>query len=165
MALVKLVATAPILSATIHSETIYMKIIDNLSVGVKIGTESFSVDCKLPIPETVEDCVRLSKGSASFHAQMFERGWRIWNQEQTGARDVVRDATVAERKDVPKLAAKVQAVIDAADPLTPPKRTGRPATPKEAKMTPAIVEAMKSGDASKLAAELAAQGIRLNFVK
>jgi hypothetical protein len=136
-----------------------------LTVGVKIGTESFSVVCHIDTPENLADCQTLAKGSEAFIAQMFERGWRIWNQEQTGARDVVRDATVAERKDVPKLTAKVQAVIDAADPLTPPKRTGRPATPKEAKMTPAIVEAMKSGDASKLAAELAAQGIRLNFVK
>jgi hypothetical protein len=160
-----MLANAPILSATIHSESIYMKKIDNLSVGVKIGTESFSVDCSLQVPENVADCMTLAKGSEPFVAQMFERGWRIWNQEQTGARDVVREATVADRKDVPKLTAKVQAVIDAADPLTPPKRTGRPAAPKEVKVDDKVAAAMKSGDLGQLAELLAAQGVKINFQK
>lgn len=142
-----------------------MKSINDLSVGCKIGTEHYSVDCILQIPENVADCVTLAKGSESFVAQMFERGWRIWNQEQTGARDVVREATAAMRADVPQMTKAVQAVIDAADPLTPPKRSGRPAQPKEAKMTPEIQALMKKGDTAGLAAELAKQGIKISFSK
>lgn len=136
-----------------------------LTVGVKIGTENFSVVCHIDTPENLADCKVLAKDSEAFIAQMFERGWRIWNQEQTGARDVVREATVTDRKDVPKLTAKVQGVIDAADPLTPPKRTGRPAAPKEAKVTPEIQKAMAAGDTNALAELLAAQGIKINFQK
>lgn len=141
-----------------------MKTIHDLSVGCKIGTEHFSVECDLLIPENSADCNTLSKGSEAFHAQMFERGWRIWNQEQSGARDLVREATKAQR-EAADFKSKVQAVINAADPLTPPKRSGRPAQPKDVKVDAEVAKAMKSGDLATLQTLLAAQGIKINFQK
>lgn len=141
-----------------------MRTIDNLSVGCKIGTEHVSFNCRIDVPDTAADCKKLSRNSEAFHAQMFERGWRIWKQEQTGARDVVRNATVKER-EAPDFVQKIQAVIDAADPLTPPKRTGRPSAPKEVKVTNEVASAMKKGDTVALAALLAAQGIKISFQK
>lgn len=141
-----------------------MKKINDLTVGCKIGTEHFAVECSLKIPENVADCKELAKGSEPFVAQMFERGWRIWNQEQSGARDFVREATVAQR-EAPDFKNKVQAVIDAADPLTPPKRSGRPAQPKDVKVDAEVAKAMKTGDLTTLQTLLAAQGIKINFQK
>lgn len=150
---------------TINHKVTNMKSIDNLNVGAKFGTEHFAVECKLLVPENLADCKTLAKGSEPFIAQMFERGWRIWNQEQTGARDIVRESTVAQRKDVATLTARVQLAIDSADPLSPPKRTGRPATPKDVKVDAEIAKAMKAGDTAKLTELLAAQGIKINFQK
>lgn len=135
---------------------------EKLNVGCKIGTEKFAVECVLPIAETIEDVQKLGKSDA-FVCQMFNRGWRIWNQEQSGARDVVEGATVAERKDRATLTTKVQAVIDAADPLTPPKRTGRPAAPVNVKVDDKMKAAMQSGDLVTLQAMLAAAGVKANF--
>lgn len=135
---------------------------EKLNVGCKIGTEKYAVECVLPIAETIEDVQKLGKSDA-FVCQMFNRGWRIWNQEQSGARDVVECATLAERKDRATLTAKVQAVIDSADPLTPPKRSGRPAAPVNVKVDDAMKKAMASGDIVALQAMLTAAGVKATF--
>lgn len=139
--------------------------VNNLKVGCKIGTEKFSVDVELQIPDSLKDCMTLARDSEEFAVQMFTRGWRIWNQEQSGARDLVQASTVEQRKpeNVSKLRAAVQKVINEADPTAPPKRSGRPASPKEVSVTPELQQAMKKGDTSKLQELLAAQGVKVNF--
>lgn len=149
---------------------------DTVKVGSKIGSEHVQVECTIQIPENVPDMKRLAQHDRTegrmteseiaardeFVVQMFTRGWRIWKQEQSGARDVVATSSVVERKDVKAFTAKVQAVIDAADPLAPAKRTGRPAKAAEVKVDDSVKAAMQSGDMNALAALLAAQGIKLN---
>lgn len=133
-----------------------------VKVGTKFGTEHFQVECSVQIPESLAEALTLARKSEAFAVQMFVRGWRIWNQEQSGARDFIQGSTVKDREsaDFPK---KVQAVIDAADPTAPPKRTGRPAAPREVVMTPELSKAMKSGDMAAFAAQLAAQGVKVNI--
>jgi hypothetical protein len=132
-----------------------------VKVGCKFGTEHYQVECSLPIPTTVEEMVKLSRGSMPFVVQMFVRGWRIWNQEQSGARDFVQQSTVEQRK-AEGFAKQVQKVIDEADPTSPPKRSGRPAKPQEVTITAEQVKALK-GDPQKFAELLAAQGIKVNL--
>lgn len=134
---------------------------ETVKVGTKIGTEHVQVECKIRIPETVADMTELAKGSGEFVTQMFTRGWRIWNQEQSGARDRIAASTTAERKDMASFTAIVQAVIDSADPTAPAKRTGRPAGPREVKVEKNELQAALS-DSAKLAALLAAHGVKLN---
>lgn len=133
-----------------------------VKVGSKFGTEHVQVECDVQIPETVEEMVKLARGSMKFVVQMFVRGWRIWNQEQSGARDFVAASTLDQRKDTAKFTADVQAIINAADPTAPPKRAGRPAAPREVTITPEQIKALK-GDPAKFAELLAAQGIKVNI--
>ena len=138
-------------------------ITDKISIGTKFGTEKFAVEVSVKIAETIADCKEIAKGSDDFVVAMFNRGWRIWAQERSGARDFVAATTVADRKDIPALTAKVQKIVDEADPTAPPKRVGRPAKPAEVKMTDDVAKAMKKGDTKALAKLLAAQGIKINF--
>lgn len=137
---------------------------ETLKIGTKFGTEHFQVTVSIKEPETVEEMLQLARKSAAFVLAMFIRGWRIWLQEQSGARDFIAASTVAERKSV-DFASRVQKIVDAADPTAPPKRTGRPAQPKEVKMTPELSAAMKKGDTDAFAQLLAAQGIRISIQK
>ena len=138
---------------------------DTINVGTKFGSEHFAVEVSIKLPENAADRSELCKNDAEFENQMFVRGWRIWNQEQSGARDYVKGLTVEQRKDVPAVTKAVQAIIDSADPTAPAKRTGRPAKPAEATVTADVAAAMKKGDTAKLAELLAAQGIKINFTK
>ena len=161
---------------------------DTLNVGCKIGTEKYAVTVQLRYPENDADIAELSGAPTSvveairkatlealdqnkntsyakfaagmaFRVKMFTRGWSIWNQEQTGARDVVESATKAERDERKALTAKVQKVIDDADPTAPPKRSGR--TQKPVVLNEAAIKAaMKKGDVNALAEMLAAAGIK-----
>lgn len=137
--------------------------LDTLNVGTKFGTEHVAVEVSVKIAESVNDMMELSKNSTDFVVAMFNRGWRIWNQEASGARDFVKASTIADRKDIKAFTAKVQAIINEADPSAPAKRTGRPAAPKEVKVTDDVAAAMKGGDINALAALLAAQGVKINF--
>lgn len=138
--------------------------IETVKIGSKIGTEHVQVECKLRVPENVAEMSELAKGSGEFVVQMFVRGWRIWNQEQSGARDAVAQSTAAERKDMPAFTAKIQGIVDSADPTAPAKRTGRPAGPKEVKVSQNDLKAAIEGnDMTKLAELLAAQGVKLNI--
>lgn len=134
---------------------------DKVKVGAKFGTEHFQVECNIRLPETVEEMLALARGSLPFVLQMFIRGWRIWNQEQSGARDFIQASTVTQREQA-DFASKVQKIMDEADPTAPPKRSGRPAQPKEVTITPEQVKALK-GDPQKFAELLAAQGIKVNI--
>jgi hypothetical protein len=133
-----------------------------VKVGTKFGTEHVQVECNIQLPENVDDMLKLARGSGDFVVQMFTRGWRIWEQEQSGARDFVEQSTVEQRKDTVKFAGAVQAVIDKADPTAPPKRSGRPAAPREVTITPEQIKALK-GDPQKFAELLAAQGIKVSI--
>lgn len=138
--------------------------IEKLNVGCKIGTEKYAVECKVQVAETVADCEKLAKSEA-FVCQMFNRGWRIWCQEQSGARDVVENATAEQRKERVALTTQVQSVIDAADPSAPAKRSGRPSAPVNVTVTTEMEKAMKKGDLAALQAMLAAAGVKANFSK
>lgn len=131
-----------------------------VKVGCKFGSEHFQTEVNVRLPENVEDMLSLSKGSGDFVVQMFTRGWRIWNQEQSGARDFVAASTVSERESA-DFAAKVQQIVSTADPLAPAKRTGRPAKPQEVTVTPEEIKALK-GDMNKFAALLASKGVKVS---
>lgn len=133
---------------------------EKLNVGGKIGTEKVAVECTLRVPETLQEALALAKSEA-FAVQMFVRGWRIWNQEQSGARAFVTSATVEQRK-APNFAADVQKIIDNADPNAPARRTGRPNGPKEVALDPKeLTNALKNPE--RLKELLAAQGVKLNI--
>lgn len=136
---------------------------DDLTVGCKIGTEKFSVDVKVSLPETVEEMLQCANGSMDVVLARFVRGERIWRQEQSGARDYIRSLTAAERKDVASVQQKVQEIVDTADPTAEHKRTGRPAKPAEVTIGDDARKAMASGNMEALAALLAAQGVKLNI--
>lgn len=152
--------------------------IEKLTVGKKFGTEHFTVECQVKIPETLDECNTLAIGNrkrdaltadertkaSDFILQMFVRGWRIWCQEQSGARDFIGESTVKQR-EAPEFKAAVQRIIDNADPLSPAKRSGRPAKPAEVNMTDEVKAAMQKGDTEKLRDLLAAQGVKINFTK
>jgi hypothetical protein len=140
--------------------------IETVKIGSKIGTEHVQVECKLRMPENVAEMSELARGSSDFVIQMFNRGWRIWNQEQSGARDAVAESTAAERKDMPAFTAKIQGIVDNADPTAPAKRTGRPAGPREVKVSQNdLAAAFAKNDMASLAALLAAQGVKLNIAE
>lgn len=139
--------------------------IEKVTVGSKIGTEVVKVECAVRVPDTTEDMLELARQSLPFVVKMFTRGWRIWNQEQSGARDFVAASTVEQRKDGTAFAKSVQEIIDTADPTAPAKRTGRPAKAPELTVNAEIQKAMKKGDMNALAALLAAQGVKLNIAK
>lgn len=134
-----------------------------VKVGCKFGSEHFAVECSIDIPENDVDRKAL-RWTPEFQNKMEERGWRIWCQEQSGARDFIQQSTVKQREDAgfPKL---VQSIIDKADPTAPPARTGRPAKPAEVTVTPEMQAAAKKGDMSKFTELLAAQGIKVNINK
>jgi hypothetical protein len=150
---------------------------DKISIGTKFGTEKFAVEVSVKIAESMGDMLGIAAGprkqvnmtegerklAEEFVVAMFNRGWRIWAQERSGARDFVASATVAERKDVASLTAKVQKIVNDADPLAPAKRVGRPAKPAEVNMTDEVAKAMKKGDTKALAELLAAQGVKITF--
>ena len=152
--------------------------IETVKVGTKIGTEHVQVECKIQVPENTDDMYRLarkdrdpdkltaeeSEAAREFVVQMFTRGWRIWNQEQSGARDRIAESTTAERKDMVAFTAIVQSVINSADPTAPAKRTGRPAGPREVKVEKNELQAALN-DSEKLAALLAAHGVKLNIAQ
>lgn len=152
---------------------------ETLKIGTKFGTELAQYEVSIRIPETPHDRFLLSIGKRTpgrmlpseteaaeeFQNQMFIRGYRIWLQEQSGARDEVKASTVADRKDSAAMTAKLQSVIDNADPLAPAKRTGRPAKPAEVKVDDAVKAAMQAGDMAALTALLAAQGVKLNIAQ
>lgn len=149
---------------------------DTIKVGSKIGTEHVQVECSIPLPENTDDMYRLARKdrdpdkltaeeaetAREFVVQMFTRGWRIWNQEQSGARDAVAASTVAERKDMVAFRKSIQTIVNDADPLAPAKRTGRPAGPREVKVEKNELQAALN-DSEKLAALLAAHGVKLNI--
>ena len=86
---------------------------ETLKIGTKFGTELAQFEVSVKIAESVTDMHRLAahdrtegrmtpseiEARDAFVVQMFNRGWRIWCQEQSGARDAVKVSTVTERKD------------------------------------------------------------------
>lgn len=151
---------------------------DTIKVGSKIGSEHVQVECSISIPENTDDMYTLARNgrdpskltaeesekAREFVVQMFTRGWRIWKQEQTGARDAIATSTVAERKDMVAFRNSIQTIVDDADPLSPAKRTGRPAGPREVKVEKNELQAALN-DSEKLAALLAAHGVKLNIAQ
>lgn len=150
---------------------------EKVKVGAKFGTEHFQVECNLRVPEAPSEFMTLAVGKRTlgrmtpsevkeaedFVTQMFVRGWRIWNQEQSGARDFIAESTVDQRRQA-DFAAKVQGIIDGADPLTPAQRSGRPRKPAEVTITPEQMKAAAK-DPAKFAELLAAQGIKVNLTQ
>jgi hypothetical protein len=139
---------------------------ETLKIGTKIGTEHIQIEIPFSIPETVEDCATLSKGSHKFLTERFTRGWRIWAQEQSGARDYLAENIAAYRKDPAAMKEALLEIVNRADPLSPPARTGRPAGPRTVEVQKdALATAIAGGDMAALQALLAAQGIKLNIAE
>lgn len=131
---------------------------DKLDVGVK----GFSVTVNVNVPENDKDVATLSKNSEAYRVQKFVRGWRIDNQEDSGARDYVlsrvagKDAAMLkDAKFIAEVTAGVQAIVDKFDPTAPRQRGGRPAAPKVVTL-PKGKKSLSMEDVQKL---LAAQGL------
>lgn len=131
---------------------------DTLKVGSTFGTEKYSVEVQLQYPENDADIAKLIP-TEELRAKIMCRGWAIWNQEQSGARDIVASATVAERTERAALTAKVQKCIDEADITAPAKRSGRTQAPVVIDAS-AAQKAMESGDLVALQAMLLAAGVK-----
>lgn len=135
---------------------------NKLKVGVKTP-EVFSVEVDLQVPENIDEQMILARNDLEFQNQCFVRGWRIINQEASGARDRISASTHEERKNREKLTIDVQTIVTSFDPTAPAKRAGRPAKPVEVTVDDKMTAAMAAGDVSGLQALLAAAGVKVNF--
>ena len=145
---------------------------ETIKVGTGTGNDKFFVECTVKIAENDADIAVITQQSKDakkaevIRCERFNRAERIWRQEQTGARDIVRESNLAERKDRPALTAKVQACIDSADNHAPQKRAGRVAAPVNVTVTTEMQKAAKAGDFVKLQAMLAEAGVKnVTFTK
>lgn len=124
----------------------------SLKIGTKGGPQ---VSVPIAEPENIEDVRTLSRGSEIVVLRCFTRGWRIENQERSGARDYVREnGGKLEEAELAKGAAKIVAEYD---PTKVAERLGRPRAPKKVTL-PAGVKSMTP---DKLAELLAAQGVEV----
>lgn len=134
---------------------------DTLKVGSRKSGDKFDVTVKTRVAETDADVAELCK-SEDVRVACFNRGWRIRLQENSGAREYVSAATVAERKDVDTLTSNVtKLVTDYASDPTVSRKSGRPATPQEV----IIPAGLSKKDASAFADILKAQGIKVTFAQ
>lgn len=147
---------------------------DKLNIGTrKNGGRVISVE--VSIPETDVEIATVTKTEAT-RARLIERALRIELQERSGARDIIENAPASDfeskRDDEGNVvnvckagSATAKAIAEAIknyDPSAERKRGGRPAGPKSVEIAESdLKSAMK--DPSKLAALLAAQGVKLNL--
>ena len=123
------------------------------SVPLKIGTKQEGKEpYKVPVnlAESVEEIQSLSRGDMKVVLRCFNRGWRIENQERSGARDKFRAGGTVE---------EVAAIVANYDPTKVVPRAGRPAAPKEI----TLPKGKKNFSAQELAELLAKSGIKANI--
>lgn len=129
-----------------------------LKVGVKGGSRKPAV-VAVQEADNIEDIQKLSRGALPVVIRCFNRGWRIENQERSGARDAFRELPAAMTEE--DAAKAIQAIVTSYDPTKVVPRTGRPSTPKEVK----LAKGKKQYSVEELKALMAASGIKANFVE
>lgn len=129
-----------------------------LKVGIKGGTRK-PVVVAVQEADTIDDIQKLSRGALPVVIRCFNRGWRIENQERSGARDKFRDlpANTTDEQAI----ALIQQIVTEYDPTKVVPRTGRPSTPKEVK----LAKGKKTYTVEELKALMASSGIKANFVE
>ena len=132
-----------------------------IQIGSKFGTEHYSVEVPVELPETWEEVLAIEVPNDVKKA-CFNRGWRIRLQEVSGAREVVKTLTVEERKpeNIAKVAVRLAKVV--ADYIANPsaKRPGRPAAQQEV-VIPS--DTMSKREIEKMTALLTAQGLKVTI--
>jgi hypothetical protein len=127
-----------------------------LRIGVKGGAK---VVVPIQEPETIDDVNTLSRGNLAVVLRCYTRGWRIENQERSGARDEVRDKKNASL-DGEALTKLIAEKVQNYDPTAVAARG--PKTPKVIKL------AVKKGQkltTEQLSEMLAAQGINVELAE
>lgn len=81
-----------------------------LKVGSRKSGDAFHVSVKVRVAETDADVVQLCKDE-TIRVACFNRGFRIRRQENSGARELVSKATIAERKEMTTLSHNVAALV------------------------------------------------------
>jgi hypothetical protein len=134
---------------------------DTLKVGSRKSGDKFDVTVKVKIAETDADVAELVKDEA-VRVACFNRGFRIRLQENSGAREFVSAATLAERQATETITEAVSKLVNdyAADP-TVSRKSGRLATPQEV----IIPATLSKKDAEKFAEVLKSQGIKVTFAQ
>lgn len=121
------------------------------SITLRVGDKASKrppVKVPLNIAENPSEMVTLAKGSEAVVVRCFNRGWRIENQERSGARDKFKEGGDE---------AAVAAIVASYDPTKVAERTGGTRKPK----TVTLPKGKKSFSADDLKALLAAQGIQV----
>lgn len=118
----------------------------NLKVGTK-GTRE-AVKVPLQVAENSTDMIGLARGNEAVVVRCFNRGWKIENQERSGARDAFRDG--ADQ-------AKIAGIVAGYDPTKVTERTRGPAKPKVVK----LAKGKTKYSLEELQAALAAQGFQV----
>jgi hypothetical protein len=136
------------------------------SEKLKVGVEGFNVVVDVRVPQTAAECLALARNSEEYLVSKFTRGWRIDNQEDSGARDLVAARIAGKSKTalsdesfVKALTADVQKVVNEYNPLEPSQR-GRPRGPTKVTLTAAEMTAIQKNPA-KLAEIMAAKGLKV----
>lgn len=121
------------------------------TISLRIGDKKSkreAVKVPLSIAENATDMLTLAKGSEAVVTRCFNRGYRIENQERSGARDAFKEG---------KTESEIATIVSTYDPTTSQPRSSGPRKPK----TIALVKGKKSYSADDLKALLAANGIQV----
>ena len=115
---------------------------------LKVGTKGGPI-LKVPFTqaETLVEAVTLCRGNETVAVHMFNRGWRIAGQGESGARDAVRDGASVD---------EVIAILTAWDPTT--KKVRAPRGPRTVAIDAKIGEKLTF---EQFAAMLAEKGIKV----
>lgn len=119
------------------------------AIGLKVGDKASkrpAFKVPLQIAESASDATALAKNNEAVLVRCFNRGWRIENQERSGARDAFKAG---------KSEAEIAAVVAGYDPTKVSERTFGPRKPK----TVTLPKGKKNFTADDLKALLEAQGI------
>lgn len=119
------------------------------AISLKIGKKGAraAVNVPLQVAENPSDVLELVRGNESVLVRCFNRGWRIENQERSGARDAFGEGKTVE---------DIAGIVASYDPSAITPRTSGPRVPKTVK-----IEKGKSYSADDLRALLEAQGIKV----
>lgn len=121
------------------------------TISLRIGDKKSKRDAvKVPlqIAENLTDMSQLAKQNEAVVVRCFNRGWRIENQERSGARDAFGEGKTEQ---------EVAQTVASYDPTVVTPRTGGVRKPK----TVALPKGKKNFSADDLRALLEAQGIKV----
>lgn len=125
------------------------------TLELRVGAKGERAAVKVPvqIAETLDEATSLARGSSGVFLRCFNRGWRIENQERSGARDAFVEGQTTEQ---------IAALVAAYDPTKVLPRTGggRRAKPVEVRVS----AKKKSFSVEEMRELLAAAGAKVNIV-